>query len=139
MLDGPRGGEHGASQQKSQRQAFLRELDIMIRLRSPHTVNVYGAITSLTDRLVLVMELLAGGDLRNMLKHCEHPLPEEKSRQIIRDICAGMSFLHSKGTVHGDLKSANILLDRRGRAKVRRGWGSALVSFWGTELRPSFS
>ncbi|CAN0045701.1 unnamed protein product, partial [Hapterophycus canaliculatus] len=102
----------------SARKAFLRELDIMIRLRSPHTVNVYGAITSLPDRLVLVMELLAGGDLRTLLKNCKQPLPEIQSRQIIRDICAGMAFLHSKATVHGDLKSANILLDGRGRAKV---------------------
>ncbi|CAM9391607.1 unnamed protein product, partial [Sphacelaria rigidula] len=107
-----------APREKSQRKAFLRELDAMVRLRSPHTVNVYGAVTSQPDRLILVMELLAGGDLRNMLKNCEQPLPEEKSRQIIRDICVGMAFLHSKATVHGDLKSANILLDARGRAKV---------------------
>lgn len=37
-----------SSQQKRQRQrkAFLLELNAMIRLRSPHTVNVFGAITS---------------------------------------------------------------------------------------------
>ncbi|CBJ30083.1 putative CTR1-like protein kinase/ leucine rich repeat-containing protein [Ectocarpus siliculosus] len=103
---------------KIQRKAFLRELDAMIRLRHPHTVNVYGAITSLPDRLILVLELLPGGDLRTMLKNSEQPLPEEQSRQIIKDICAGMAFLHSKSTVHGDLKSANILLDARGRAKI---------------------
>ncbi|CAM9322184.1 unnamed protein product, partial [Ectocarpus sp. 8 AP-2014] len=105
-------------QLQKQRKAFLRELDAMIRLRSPHTVNVYGAITSLPNRLVLVMEFLAGGDLRSMLKRAEHPLPEAQCRQIMGDICAGMAFLHSKATVHGDLKSANILLDGRGRAKI---------------------
>ncbi|CAM9474613.1 unnamed protein product [Laminaria digitata] len=103
-----------------QRRAFLRELDAMIRLRSPHTVNVYGAVTSLPDRMVLVMELLAGGDLRTLLKNSnkQPPLPEERSRRIIRDICAGMAFLHSKDCVHGDLKSANVLLDGAGRAKI---------------------
>ncbi|CAN0276359.1 unnamed protein product [Ectocarpus sp. 8 AP-2014] len=90
----------------------------MMRLRNPHTVNVYGAITSLPDRLVLVMELLAGGDLRAMLKNSKQPLPEDKCRQIIQDVCAGMAFLHSKATVHGDLKSANVLLDGRRRAKI---------------------
>lgn len=88
----------------------------MIRLRSPHTVNVYGA-----DSLIIVIELLAGGDLRNMLKNAEQPLPEERSRRIIGDVCAGMVFLHSRDTVHGDLKSANVLLDGTGRAKVREG------------------
>lgn len=103
---------------KDQRKAFLRELDAMIRLRSPHTVNVYGAVTSMPDRLVLVMELLSGGDLRTLLGNRDHPLSEQESRQIIGDICAGMEFLHIKETVHGDLKSANVLLDGAGRAKV---------------------
>ena len=104
---------------KLQRKAFLRELDTMTCLRSPFTVNVYGAVTSLEDRLILVMELLAGGDLRTLLSNCEEPLSEQQSRHIIGDICAGMAFLHRKEVVHGDLKSANVLLDGAGRAKVR--------------------
>ncbi|CAN0007820.1 unnamed protein product [Ectocarpus sp. 12 AP-2014] len=102
----------------NQRKAFLRELEAMIRLRSLNTVNVFGAVTSLPDRMVLVMELMPNGDLRTLLKNSEQPLPEERSRQIIGDICAGMAFLHSKQTVHGDLKSANVLLDGAGRAKI---------------------
>ncbi|CAN0421124.1 unnamed protein product, partial [Scytosiphon promiscuus] len=61
-----------------------------------------------------------GGDLRALLKKSEDQLPEQQARQIIGDICAGMVFLHGKGTVHGDLKSANVLLDGAGRAKVGR-------------------
>ena len=91
----------------------------MIRLRSPHTVNVYGAITSRKDCLVLVMELLPGGDLLSLLKASVEPLEESRGRQIIGDICAGMSFLHHKETIHGDLKSPNVLFDGTGRAKVK--------------------
>ncbi|CAM9241877.1 unnamed protein product [Scytosiphon promiscuus] len=105
-------------QETSQRRAFLRELEAMIRLRSPNTVNVYGAVTSLPDRMVLVMELLVGGDLLTLLRNSTEPLPEEQYRRIIGDICTGMAFLHSKNTVHGDLKSANVLLDGDGRAKI---------------------
>lgn len=93
----------------------------MIRLRSPHTVNVYGAITSRKDRIVLFMELLTGGDLCSLLRHSEERrLPEAQARSIISDVCAGMAYLHSKDTIHGDLKSANVLLDGEGRAKVRK-------------------
>lgn len=105
--------------EKRHRRAFLRELGAMFRLRSPHTVHVYGKITSQQNHLVLVMELLVGGDLRMLLQSSNQPLPQEQSRRIIEDVCAGMTFLHSKGTVHGDLKSANVLLDGAGRAKVR--------------------
>lgn len=102
-----------------QRASLLLELQSMLRLRSPHTVNVYGAITSRKDQLVLVMELLTGGDLRSFLRHAENRLSQAQSGQIIGDVCAGMTFLHGKKAVHGDLKSANILLDGEGRAKVR--------------------
>lgn len=112
-------GQLRTKREQTQQKTFLLELGAMIRLRSPYTVNVYGAVTSMHDRLVLVMELLAGGDLRTLLKTAERPLSEGRCRQIIGDICAGMAFLHSKKTVHGDLKSANVLLDGSGRAKVR--------------------
>jgi len=98
----------------TQYKSFLLELDAMNRLRSPYTVNVYGAITTIKDKLVLVMELLPGGDLRTFLKNSEIT----DFSEIIADICSGMSFLHSKKTIHGDLKSANVLLDGNGRAKI---------------------
>ncbi|CAM9996955.1 unnamed protein product, partial [Ectocarpus sp. 4 AP-2014] len=110
--------ENQQQRETRQRRGFLRELEAMIRLRGPNTVNVFGAVTSLSDRMVLVMELLPNGDLLTLLKKSREPLPEEQSRCIIRDICTGMAFLHSKKTVHGDLKSSNVLLDGGGRAKI---------------------
>lgn len=118
--DGSRNGRSPAEHENRQRRAFLRELDAMIRLRSPHTVHVYGKITTSPDQLIIVMELLVGGDLRMLLKSSAGLLPEDQSRGIIADVCAGMAFLHGNETVHGDLKSANVLLDGSGRAKVRR-------------------
>eukprot|EP00904_Undaria_pinnatifida_P003328 jgi/Undpi1/12997/HiC_scaffold_7.g02661.m1 len=79
---------------RKQGSAFLVELQHMRRLKSPHIVNVFGIITSIEKRLVLV------------------------SRRIIRDIAEGMSFLHRKKTWHGDLKSLNVLLDANDRAKI---------------------
>ena len=128
VLDGGNGVRSDLDREDRQRKAFLRELEAMVRLRSPHTVNVFGAITSLPNRLVLVMELLSKGDLRTLLKNSERPLPEEQCRRIIGDVCAGMAFLHRKKTVHGDLKSANVLLDGAGRAKVR-GKGCGMTPY----------
>lgn len=90
----------------------------MTRLRSPYTVHVYGAITSREDRLVLVMELLTGGDLWSMLRSAKSNLQEPRTRRIVRDVSAGMTLLHRREVVHGDFKSANKLLDGEGRAKV---------------------
>ena len=60
--------ENQQQRETRQRRAFLRELEAMIRLRSPNTVIVFGAVTSLPDRMVLVMELLPNGDLLTLLK-----------------------------------------------------------------------
>lgn len=64
------------------------------------------------------MELLPGGDLRHRLRRAKEPLDGRVLRQIVRDVCCGMAFLHAKATVHGDLKSANVLFNGAGRAKV---------------------
>ena len=129
VLDGSKRGQVERRRGCSQRKAFLLEPEAMIRLRSPYTVNVYGAVTVMHDRLVLVMELLSGGDLGTLLSNCDHPLPKQKSCQIIGDICAGMASLHSKEFVHGDLKSANVLLDGAGRAKVRDWYWMKMIRF----------
>ncbi|CAM9099897.1 unnamed protein product, partial [Pylaiella littoralis] len=115
------------------RRAFMLELEAMKRLKGPHTVAIYGAVTSLPDRLVLVMELLPGGDLRHRLRRAKEPLDGRVLRQIVRDVCCGMAFLHAKATVHGDLKSANVLFNGAGRAKIA-DFGTSLWTQHSTRL-----
>ncbi|EGD73592.1 TKL protein kinase [Salpingoeca rosetta] len=38
--------------------------------------------------------------------------------QLLRDVTSGMAFIHSKGHAHRDLKSANVLVSQRLRAKI---------------------
>ncbi|CAN0499861.1 unnamed protein product, partial [Laminaria digitata] len=111
---------------RKQRSAFLVELQHMRRLKSPHIVNVFGIITSIEKRLVLVMEFMPGGDLYefiitatgSVLSGLCLPIPGQVARRIIREVAEGMAFLHQKKTWHGDLKSLNVLLDAKDRAKV---------------------
>lgn len=67
------------------------------------------------------MEFLPGGDLLLKLKKSKRPLEERVLRRIVKDVCSGVAFLHRESFVHGDLKSANVLFDANGTAKV--GWG----------------
>lgn len=109
-----------ASSRSAQFTAFMIELEAIKRLRGPYTVHTYGAVTSLKDRLVLVMELLPGGDLQYRLRKMLKPLDELALRGIVKDVSSGMAFLHAKAFIHGHLTSANIMFDAAGRAKVNR-------------------
>jgi serine/threonine protein kinase len=38
--------------------------------------------------------------------------------RLAREICEGLAHIHAHGILHGDLKPANVLIDKAGRAKI---------------------
>ena len=38
--------------------------------------------------------------------------------QIVRDVVEGLACMHGKGLAHADLKTGNVLVDEKGRAKL---------------------
>lgn len=48
---------------------FVCELHAMLRLRSEHTANVFGAVTAVTGRFVLIMELMEGEQALGNIYH----------------------------------------------------------------------
>ena len=98
--------------------AFMRELDIICRLSHPYVVRTFGACTDDASELVLVMELAEGGTLRDMLRSERGgALTDPERLQMVSQIAAGMSYLHSREIAHRDLKSLNVLL-RKGACKI---------------------
>merc|ERR1712174_28873 len=67
------------------------------------------------------------------------PLDGDLLLPILRDIAQGLRFLHAANpqVIHGDLKAANVLVDRKFRAKVadfglssKRGLGCTGTPLW---------
>ena len=101
--------------------AFSTELAIMVKLRSPRIVQVFGVVTTDASYLGLVVEMCAGGTLREALEADDYAtaVDEAQRRRWLLDVALGMSYLYSKGVEHRDLKSLNVLLDAsRRRCKV---------------------
>jgi tRNA A-37 threonylcarbamoyl transferase component Bud32 len=94
---------------------FSREARALARLNHPHIVAVhdFGETGGL---FYLLMEFVDGGNLRQRLQ--DGPLAPEQALAVIPQLCDALEYAHEEGIVHRDVKPENILLDRRGRAKI---------------------
>ncbi|TPX35798.1 hypothetical protein SmJEL517_g01999 [Synchytrium microbalum] len=103
-----------------QRQNVLnlrKEAGVLISLRHPNIVYFYGITetTNLHRRRYLVMEYMEGGSLDGRITS----MTDWKERfKIAMDVVRGLLHIHFRKILHRDLKSANILLDGTGRAKL---------------------
>jgi eukaryotic-like serine/threonine-protein kinase len=64
----------------------------------------------------LVMELVDGPSLAAVL--AKGPLDAFRAMDVIAQVAAGLHAVHPAGLVHGDVKPANLLLDRQGHVKI---------------------
>ncbi|CAM9667792.1 unnamed protein product [Sphacelaria rigidula] len=60
--------------------------------------------------MFVVMEYGAGGNLENFVLH-QRRLDEDDAKQLFHQLVAGVSYLHSRSILHGDVKLANAVLD----------------------------
>ncbi|XP_014191132.1 death-associated protein kinase 2 isoform X2 [Haplochromis burtoni] len=101
----------GASRRGVKREEIAREVDILQQLQHPNIVALHDVYENRTD-VVLILELVSGGELFDFLAQKES-LSEEEATQFIKQVLHGVQYLHSKKIAHFDLKPENImLLDR---------------------------
>jgi serine/threonine protein kinase len=95
---------------------FLREGRVAARLDHPNAVDVLDVGVEAATPF-LVMELLAGGDLRALLSDI-HLLTLEHALAVVLPICSALAVAHDAGILHRDLKPANIFLARDVRGDI---------------------
>jgi len=98
------------------RQRFEREARAAAALSHPN-INQLFDFGEVEGRPYMVLEFLPGGTLEDQLLD-DHPLPDEQTATIARDLADGLAHAHAHGLIHRDLKPANILFDSEGRAKI---------------------
>jgi eukaryotic-like serine/threonine-protein kinase len=92
---------------------FEREAQVIARLRSPHTVELFDFGMAADGAFYYVMELLDGLDADSLLRRFG-PTPPERAIYLLRQVCHSLSEAQSCGLVHRDIKPANIFLCRYG-------------------------
>lgn len=91
---------------------FRREAIAAGRLEHPRIVPVYDA-GEIEGRAYMAMRLIPGDSLAERIARTG-PLPREEALEVLSDIAEALDFAHAHGTIHRDVKPANILLDPGG-------------------------
>jgi len=107
----PRNARAGVSPEAVRR--FEREAQVIARLRSPHTVELFDFGIADDGAFYYVMELLDGLDADSLVRRFG-PTPPERAIYLLRQVCHSLSEAQSCGMVHRDIKPANIFLCRYG-------------------------
>ena len=85
---------------------FVREVEGLARLRSPHAVRIFDHGRSQDGHLYIAFELVPGRDLSEMLE--QGPLPAATVREILIQIARALQEAHEAGLIHRDIKPQNI-------------------------------
>ncbi|KAM5237575.1 death-associated protein kinase 3 [Ctenodactylus gundi] len=99
------------------REEIEREVSILREIRHPNIIALHDVFENKTD-VVLILELVAGGELFDFLAEKES-LTEDEATQFLKQILDGVHYLHSKRIAHFDLKPENIMLLDKNAANPR--------------------
>ncbi|KAH8372808.1 hypothetical protein KR009_005169 [Drosophila setifemur] len=105
------------SEEHSNKQEFLREASMMMRLEHQCIVRFIGI--SKGEMLMMVQELAPlGSMLQYLLDHSSDISANSDLKVWASQIACGMHYLESQHFVHRDLAARNILLTARQQAKI---------------------
>ena len=112
---------------------FVREARITAALEHPNIVPVYDIGADEEGKPYFTMKLLGGETLESILQRVYAGYSDYRTRyslnsllRIFQGVCDAISFAHSRGVIHLDLKPANIQVGDFGEVLVL-DWGLAKV------------
>ncbi|KAL8044430.1 hypothetical protein ABFX02_08G046100 [Erythranthe guttata] len=94
-----------------------QEIKVLSHLKHPNIVQYFGS-EIVGDKFYIYLEYVHPGSINRFIQdHCG-AITEAVVRNFTRHILCGLAYLHSKKTIHRDIKGANLLVDAYGVVKL---------------------
>lgn len=104
--------------------AFQEEAKLAMRLVHPHIAQVYD-FGEVDGAWWMSLELVGGGDLRQLLAGLKQPLPLDVALLLAIDLASALMYAHelvvdgrAVRLVHRDVSPSNVLIDEQGNFKL---------------------
>jgi serine/threonine-protein kinase len=94
---------------------FIREAQAAAALDHPNICTVH-EFDEAEDKTFISMAYIEGQSLKKKIE--SGPLELDEALRIATQVGEGLKEAHKKGVIHRDIKSANIMVDERGQAKI---------------------
>ena len=120
----------GSEHQQESILRFQREAKVIARLNHPHIVSIFD-VQQKGNQYYMIMEYADGKTLA-ALAGSERLTPQWVAR-IGYQVCQALAYAHEQQIIHRDIKPGNIILTRRGEAKLM-DFGIAQLQVEGTRL-----
>ena len=99
------------------REKVIKEAKFLYELKHPAIISLYDSFFTDNGDFCLILEYANASDLKTFIE--KHKIiTEKKVIQIFTQLIMGLQFIHEKGVLHRDIKTANVFLFRNGLVKL---------------------
>ncbi|MFY0538013.1 serine/threonine protein kinase [Nannocystis pusilla] len=108
--------------------AFIREAQVAGQLDHPNIAPIYELGRDPEGGIFFTMKLIEGRSLYSLINGRPARTPDQLQRRLdaFVKVCDGVAFAHSRGVLHCDIKTANIMVGAYGQVFVM-DWGNAFL------------
>ncbi len=100
---------------RQEKTRFVHEARAAAALDHPSICAVY-EIDEAKGQTFIAMAYVEGQSLKEKIE--SSPLKLEEALDVAIDVAQGLQEAHEKGIVHRDIKSANVMVTKKGQAKI---------------------
>lgn len=104
-------------EQQPKKELIINEILVMKESQHKNIVNFIDSYLYKGD-LWVIMEYMEGGSLTDVVTN--NMMMEGQIAAVCKEVLEGLQHLHSKGVIHRDIKSDNVLLSSHGDIKLSK-------------------